>query len=325
MAEELVSIQMVTYNHEAFIRKSIESILNQQTNFKYKIIIGEDCSQDKTALIVREYAEKYSDRILTFINNINLGIFKNANQIREASQGKYIALCEGDDYWTDPYKLQKQVDFLEANPEYSLCFHPVKILMPDGMLLDDFITKIPEEYETLESLAEFGNYIHTPSVVFRNNLQPFPPELNLSPLGDFFIYMLSAKHGKLKCLDDNMAVYRHGVGIWSAQSEYYRLFNTAYTHALLCKVFHDNKTIFKILTKRILNFIDYNLHLIQPEDLVKFNTCPSLNLEVNSFLLKKLQTRLQYNSIEHTSSQKLYVMLKNRFYFKIEKFFTFKK
>ena len=99
-------------------------------------------------------------------------------------------MCEGDDYWTDPYKLQKQVDFLEANPDYVLNFHKVKILKPDGLLVDDFITKVPDNYETQETLARLGNYIHTPSVVFRNLIIELPKEFSLSPIGDYFLYML---------------------------------------------------------------------------------------------------------------------------------------
>ena len=121
--EILVSVCMITYNHEEFICEAIEGVLMQKTNFPIELIIGEDCSTDNTRKIVLEYAEKHPDIICPLLPESNLGMMKNFIQTMEAARGKYIALCEGDDYWTDPYKLQKQVDFLEANEEYTVCSH----------------------------------------------------------------------------------------------------------------------------------------------------------------------------------------------------------
>jgi len=134
------------------------------------------------------------------------------------AQNKYIALCEGDDYWTDSFKLKKQIDFLESEDDYVLCFHKVNILKTDGKIVEDFITKVPDNYESIQTLAQKGNYIHTPSVVFRNIIKDFPFEFELSPVGDYFLYMLLAEKGKLKYIEETMAVYRYGVGIHSANS-----------------------------------------------------------------------------------------------------------
>ena len=123
MNNTIVSVCMITYNHENFIREAIDGVLMQKTDFPIELIIGEDCSTDGTRKIVMEYARKYPDIIRPLLPDSNLGMMKNFIETMQAATGKYIALCEGDDYWTDPYKLQKQVDFLEANEEYSLCCH----------------------------------------------------------------------------------------------------------------------------------------------------------------------------------------------------------
>ena len=214
----MVAVWMVTYNHGEFIENAIESVMMQKSTFQYKLFIGEDNSTDKTREICKKLKEKYPDKIELFLHKKNIG--SNSNGVfmyKECfkSEAKYIALLEGDDYWTDPYKLQKQVDFLEANPDYVLSFHKVKILKPSGELVSDFITNVPENYETIETLARLGNYIHTPSVVFRNCIKDFPPEFAYTPIGDYFIYMLLAEHGKLNYIEEEMTVYRYGVGILS--------------------------------------------------------------------------------------------------------------
>jgi len=119
----VVSVCMITYNHEEFISKAIEGVMMQQTSFPIELIIGEDCSTDSTHAICLKYKSKYPDKIKLRIQEFNLGMTQNFISTLQVSTGKYIAQCEGDDYWTDPYKLQKQVDFLEANEAYSVCFH----------------------------------------------------------------------------------------------------------------------------------------------------------------------------------------------------------
>lgn len=210
-----VSSCIITYNHEGFLRECLESAINQKVNFDYEIVIGQDCSTDGTHQICLEYANKYPDLIKYYPRENNLGMIGNWLSTIGQCKGKYIALCEGDDYWTDPLKLQKQVDFLEKNEDYVLTFHPVKILNLDGSLVEDFITIVPDNYETQETLAHLGNYIHTPSVVFKNILNKFPPEFYISPIADYFLYMLLTNQGKIKMLEDRMAIYRNEVGVHS--------------------------------------------------------------------------------------------------------------
>lgn len=130
MESPLVSICCITYNHEAFIRDAIEGFLIQKTDFPVEILIFDDASQDRTQEIIKEYVLK-NRNIISFLqteNQWSKGKYGLIDWLFPAAKGKYIALCEGDDYWTDPYKLQKQVDFLEENEEYAVCFHRYKIV-----------------------------------------------------------------------------------------------------------------------------------------------------------------------------------------------------
>lgn len=116
-----VSICLITYNQENIISEVLDYILKQKTNFKYELVIGEDCSQDATRDICKEYKKSFPDTIQLLLNEQNMGLIDNFCSTVSHCSGKYIAICAGDDFWIDPLKLQKQVDFLENNPEYSMC------------------------------------------------------------------------------------------------------------------------------------------------------------------------------------------------------------
>lgn len=132
-SQPLVSVCMITYNHEKFIRQAIESVLCQRTNFQYELIIGEDGSTDNTRLICEEYSMRYSNvRLLP--KGCNKGYRINFLETLKAASGKYVALCEGDDYWSDPQKLQQQFDVLERNAEVIICYHDADILYDNGVI-----------------------------------------------------------------------------------------------------------------------------------------------------------------------------------------------
>ena len=219
-----LSICCITYNHAKFIKQALDGFFLQQTTFDYEIVISDDCSTDATLSIIESYNNNYPNRIKLLVNNRNIGMMPNFVQALNTCSGEYIALCEGDDYWTDPYKLQKQVDFLEANEDYAICFHKVYELHegkePE---LSNLNTSLKEECYTIEDLAN-GNFIHTPSVIFRNNLfKEFPTWFKDSHVGDYVLHMLNAAHGKIKFLPDAMAVYRvHNNGVWSSASYKYK-------------------------------------------------------------------------------------------------------
>lgn len=212
-----VSVCMITYNHEPFIRQAIDGILSQECNFSFELVIGEDKSSDNTRAICQEFEEKYPEIIKIHLRETNIGVIQNFIKTLKVCTGKYIALCEGDDYWTDPQKLQKQVDFLENNEDFAICFHTVKVWKEkEQIMVNDFITREVPEISDIYDLA-VGNFIHTPSAVFRqyekvlNDLN----ELGELCVGDYPLFMLLARYGRIKKYTEDMGVYRSGCGIWS--------------------------------------------------------------------------------------------------------------
>lgn len=216
----LVSVLCATYNHENFIAQALESFIIQETNFAFEIIVGEDCSTDKTKEIVEKYAQKYPNLIKPIYQSVNSGGYKNCADIFNISKGKYFILNEGDDFFSDKHKLQIQVDFLEKHPEYSLCFHPVRIFWQDKAK-KDFIfpsksarRKIGKklDYETLKSY----NFMHTNSVMYRKGKYKFEDIMPKDILpGDWMIHLHYSKLGKIGFIDKIMSAYRrHSSGLW---------------------------------------------------------------------------------------------------------------
>ncbi|MDP4184308.1 MAG: glycosyltransferase [Bacteroidota bacterium] len=213
----MVSIYMITYNHEKYITQAIDSILTQNVQFNYEIVIGEDCSQDSTRSIIMEFAQKFPGIFNLILQEHNVGIFENQMAVFKACRGKYIALLEGDDYWTDPFKLQKQVDFMEANPEY-------------GMVHTDFDEKrdsVFQNYNRCHSLRIpegniFDNLlgdqwlIHTPTIMvravlikeYRTFYYANIEETQKWLFDDIGIFLYVASRSKIKYFDYSTAVYR---------------------------------------------------------------------------------------------------------------------
>lgn len=170
----LVSIVCITYNHEPYLRKALDGFLMQETDFSVEIILAEDCSTDGTRTICEEYAAKYPDKINYIFRDHNVGYNENEFEAMCAAKGKYIAYCEGDDYWTDPLKLQKQVDFLESHPEYSVCWHRCKHRNANtGVERDDACGKIlPKGVEGMDIDMDTyfaGWYTQPLTMVFRKD------------------------------------------------------------------------------------------------------------------------------------------------------------
>lgn len=204
-----VSIIMITYNHEKYIAQAIEGVMMQKTNFPIELIIGEDCSSDHTREVCIAYQEKYPEIIKLNLPEQNLGVNKNFLEIIKIAKGKYIALCEGDDYWTDPMKLQKQIDFLEANKDYSLCFHNCIIKSMEQN--EEWIfhkDPLQDTYETKDILREW--FIPTASIVYRNfDDFKFPEWFIHCQSGDIPLLLLLSVRGKFKYINEPMSVYRY--------------------------------------------------------------------------------------------------------------------
>lgn len=251
----LVSVVMITYGHENYIEESINSILVQNFDAEIELIISDDRSPDKTENVVKNIIANHPNGhwIKYVRHNENKGAIPNFVWALSQARGKYIALCEGDDYWIDPLKLKKQVDFLEKNPEYSLTFHKIKGIGSKDA--DKAVFRNPEQEKTytLNDLAK-GNFIHTPSVIFKKNIETLPNWLQYSPIGDYPLHLLNASHGLIKYFPNEMAVYRVGSGIWSTQNTVDQTINTMFSLRFLLQHFKSNENVYKILAEQYNNF-----------------------------------------------------------------------
>lgn len=216
-----ISVAMITYNHEAFIAHAVYSVLEQSTKFPFEIVIGEDCSTDRTRNILIELQKRYPNTIRLLLHDKNNGPYKNVLITLDNCQGDYIAFLDGDDYWTSSNKLQRQVEFLNDHPECSMCFHRVEILQEGG----DFAglkpkTNREKEFFTIEDIIE-SNQIAACSVMYRREIMARYPWSHdgacLNGLnGDTIFYVWNAQYGKVGYMKEIMGVRRmHENGIFS--------------------------------------------------------------------------------------------------------------
>lgn len=214
-----VSICTTTYNREKYIGEAIESCMMQKTTFPYEMIISDNCSTDKTVEKIEFYIKKYPNKIKLLKSDKNYELMINYIKSIEACTGKYIADCDGDDYWTDELKLQKQVDFLEANPDYILCFTNTMLLNTLTGKLQPAKEHIWDTASTSElltynsiGLKDFPNDIHCPghisSIVFRNNVLKLPSWYKDCYINDEPLFLMLSKYGKAKFINEIMTVYR---------------------------------------------------------------------------------------------------------------------
>lgn len=212
--EILVSICCVAYNHGPYIADAIEGFLMQKTDFAYEIIIGEDCSPDNTRQVIEEYQAKYPGKINMITSEHNVGGYENGVRILRAAKGKYIAFCEGDDYWIDPLKLQKQVDYMEQHPDCMLCSHEVYSLDDQNReksLLEKkkIVNHISGEIGLNEFLMKmFPRSLPTVSKLYRRNLVIFPEWAERFSFGDLILDLAVLSKGYIYHMDEVMAVYR---------------------------------------------------------------------------------------------------------------------
>lgn len=211
-AKPLLSIIMITYNHEAYIAEAINGVLIQKTDFPIELIIADDCSTDQTLKIVREYQKKHPDLIRVLTAGENVGLQKNAQRCYNAGRGEFVAICEGDDYWTNPHKLQKQVNFLLANAEYAMCSHAVSTVFEEGVEPHNPFVE-PLKSASFKDVVGRGIFIPSMSMVFRRSAVPSLPDwfLNLFSGHKPLIYMIT-QSGKTYHFDNEMAVKRRNPG-----------------------------------------------------------------------------------------------------------------
>jgi glycosyltransferase involved in cell wall biosynthesis len=223
-----VSVVMITYNHERYIAQAIQSVLDQQVDFPIELIVGDDASTDGAPEIIRRFQAAHPQVIRARLATVNQGAFPNFRQCFEACRGQYIALLEGDDYWTSPHKLRRQVEAMDRHPDWAVCFHRVHCIseeaggeprvFPPG--------RIPEVRKLRDILK--ANFIQTCSVMYRAGLvRDFPPDFPKLALGDWPLHILHALQGDIGFIDDVMAVYReHTGGMWSTRPVAWRIAQT---------------------------------------------------------------------------------------------------
>jgi len=227
LVKPTVSIFVMVYNHGSYLRDCLDGFLKQKTNFNVNIIVGEDYSTDNSRKILLEYQNNFCGKFNLLLHDKNIGAHENQQIVLDHCDGKYIAMCEGDDYWTDPLKLQKQVDFLENNDECNLVYHRVNIKDEEKNIIypEELNTSEKIEVKNLDELALNGNFMHTPSVMFRNNIK-FDHEYSKSKVGDYILWFLNGTKGDFGYLPDIMAVYRFSTqSTWGKKDAFFRISN----------------------------------------------------------------------------------------------------
>ncbi|MDR1505338.1 MAG: glycosyltransferase [Prevotella sp.] len=237
--KSLLTVCCVAYNQETYIRDALESFVMQKTDFPFYVLIGDDASCDSTPNIICEYAEKYPAIVKPILRDENIGATRNSLDLYSRVDTKYVALCDGDDYWTDPNKLQIQVDFLEKHKNFTICFHPVLAKWQDRTHEDEILPPLKRiKNRNVFGFRDLlkGNVIYSSSVVFRWQLagrsEIFPEDI---VPGDWFLQLLHAWRGKVGFINKLMSVYRINHTSWetNTEDEIYR----KYGYGILC--FYD--------------------------------------------------------------------------------------
>jgi glycosyltransferase involved in cell wall biosynthesis len=260
----IVSICCITYNHEKFLAQAIESFMMQKTNFQFDIVIGDDCSTDGTLDILEHHRQMYPHKIKAISSEKNRGIISNLISCIALCKGKYIALCEGDDFWTDPYKLQKQVDFLEKNPEYVICCHYTRVINENYKTLYVHPNPVPLEHSYLDLLSGKQEETKTATLLYRN----LPEVHQLFARSWFYkcyagdkIFKLFATQStgqKIYVMPEVMSCYRYHLGgVWSMINEHARKEKMISDFDLIIKnfsypSFHKKKLLLLYLKKYFL-------------------------------------------------------------------------
>lgn len=264
--EILLSVCMVSYNQEAYVRDALDSVLMQKTNFEYEIIVSDDCSKDNTVQVVKGYYDQYPNKIRILTGDKNLGYPNNQRRSLEAAKGKYIALCDSDDYWTDPYKLQKQIDYLETHPECAICFHNVMHIYDGNVAPRSLLNPLDFPTElTAEDMITRKWFLPTNSEVFRREYLSFPDWYDSVLHIDYVLNLLMSFRGTLHYMPDVMAVYRHTALSVNAQhndGEYgYMLYHSQTMKKILTNIKSESDSIYHpLLEQRLKRYDEEILH-----------------------------------------------------------------
>lgn len=290
MKKPKLSIVCVSYNQENYIKQAIEGFLTQQTKFDFEIIISDDASNDSTPSIITKFAKENPHIIRHVLRKQNLGIQKNFAETLRLARGKYIAICEGDDFWTDVNKLQKQVDFLESHPKYGLCFHPVRVFFENEEEKDSVFPTRSENFSTRDLLSE--NFIQTNSVVYRRQKDYSNLATNVMPY-DWYLHLYHTQFGKIGFINEIMASYRrHNDGAWwNARSNIDEIWKKqglghVALYLNLLRMYDKNPLYEKIVIKNITEMMRIFLRIDQTYETNLLETCIEKFPESSSVIVK---------------------------------------
>ena len=264
-----ISIQVLAYNHERFISKCLDGIVMQQTDFPFVAIVHDDASTDGTADVIRQYAERYPNIIKPIYEKENV-YQRNPGEIDEIMachcKGEYIGFCEGDDYWTDPLKLQLQVDFMDAHPEYSMCFHSAGTIFDDVTIHTSFNGAIVDDCDyDINQLYDSWN-VHLASVLYRRKALEGRPLIDPRIIYSDKIFILQcASVGRVRGMSRQMSVYRvHSGGVTHLDKmNKSRKLRKPYFYEYMLKHFTFTKEITKSIRKNLGNAY-YNRLTVEP-------------------------------------------------------------
>jgi len=255
MNTPLVSICTITYNHEKYISEALDSFLMQETNFPFELVVDDDCSPDGTAGVIKSYIEKFPNIIKANLREKNVGMMPNFIENMQRAKGKYIALCEGDDYWTDPLKLQRQKNFLDQNKDYILCYHHHILVNNQSQIIDYNNTSSHfNSFVNPEELICAERYIKTCTVFFRNIITSFSKELRNGYHGDVMLWHLLSFYGKNEFLEEiDPAHYRiHDTSVWSSLDPLSSFIDHMKSMYPLMRKLEDDKRLLARLKNRLL-------------------------------------------------------------------------
>ena len=271
------TVLVMTYNHAAFVGQALDSVLEQQVDFPFEIVISEDRSTDDTRAIVIDYQERYPQLIRLLLSERNIRSNAVVRRGIEAARGEYIALLDGDDYWISPHKLQKQIDFLDRHPECAMCFHNAVSVDQSGALLPGRPTWTPQDHPRFSTLEDIwmGNFIATCTTMFRRQtLREIPAWYDgMFPITDWPLHILSAEHGMIGYIEDTMGAYRqHAGGFYTPLSEAQKLASTlAFYHRMNANLNYRHNTLVKIAISKY--FFEWADEYLRRGDVARARRC----------------------------------------------------
>lgn len=282
MKEIEVSVCIITYRHEKYIRQALDSVFMQKTNFDFEVIVGEDASPDNTRDILLEYKEKYGDKLVLVLHDENVGVSKNARSVYSKVRGKYIATVEGDDFWTDEDKLQKQYDLLDKNPQYSAVCCNYMSVTPTGDIRRKAALKMKTDcVKTMKDWLSEGYSVHT-CTIFRRNIFPETEEKYVKlktaepTMGDLITFTLLYDAGDIYVLKDVMAAHREA-GVNDISSFSYNEKNKAIEHTHM----------FMRIIRNLEQYMNY-----------KYDLTPRLCFRIAVLKIEKMRGNVHYKAAE---------------------------